>query len=104
MKQMISWRERPMGSPADYESAQSRILSVFKHWKQPESFKVLQWVIRVGDWGGYLLVETTDVAAIHQLSTMLPSFEFRVEQCMDLQDAIKAELDTMAWRSALPAN
>ena len=101
MKQMITWRERSMGSAADYEGAQRRILSVFKHWKFPESIKPIQFVVRVGDWGGYLLVETTDPAAIHKLTTLLPAFEFRVDQVIDVQDAVAAELETMAWREEL---
>ena len=101
MKVMLSWRERPMGSPADYENAQHRILSVFKHYKFPESIKVLHFVIRVGDWGGYMLLETTDMPSIHKLSTMLPSFEFRLEHVIDIDEAISAELEMMAWRKNL---
>jgi hypothetical protein len=35
MKYMISWFERPQGSPAEYENAQKRILDVFTQWKAP---------------------------------------------------------------------
>ena len=35
MKYMISWFERPQGSPAEYENAQKRILDVFGQWKAP---------------------------------------------------------------------
>jgi hypothetical protein len=103
MKVMLSWRERPMGSSAAYENAQKRILSVFKHYKFPESIKVLHFVIRVGDWGGYMLLETTDMVSVHKLSTLLPSFEFRLEQVIDIDQAISAELETMAWRDGLQA-
>ena len=33
MKYMISWFERPQGSPTEYENAQKRILEVFTHSK-----------------------------------------------------------------------
>lgn len=52
MKYMISWNERPQGSPAEYEKAQTRILEVFRQWKAPANFKIEFFVIRVGDWGG----------------------------------------------------
>ncbi len=39
MKYMISWFERPQGSPADYENAQKRILEVFGQWKAPAEFQ-----------------------------------------------------------------
>ena len=57
MKYVISWNERPQGSPAEYETAQKRILEVFGQWKAPENFKIEFFVARVGDWGGHLLVD-----------------------------------------------
>ena len=35
MKYVISWFERPQGSPAEYENAQKRILEVFGQWTAP---------------------------------------------------------------------
>jgi len=51
MKYMISWFERPQGSPAEYEKAQKRILEVFTKWKAPANFKIESFVVRVGEWG-----------------------------------------------------
>jgi hypothetical protein len=48
MKYMISWFERPQGSPMEYENAQKRILEVFTQWKAPDNFKVELFVVRVG--------------------------------------------------------
>jgi hypothetical protein len=33
MKYMLTWTERPQGSPMEYENAQKRILEVFTQWK-----------------------------------------------------------------------
>src|SRR2546430_1473354 len=60
MKYMITWNERPQGSPIEYENAQKRILEVFSPWKVPHNFKIESFVIRVGDWGGYMLMECDD--------------------------------------------
>jgi hypothetical protein len=51
MKYMLTWNERPQGSPIEYENAQKRILEVFTHWKAPSNFKIELFFIRVGDWG-----------------------------------------------------
>jgi hypothetical protein len=51
MQYVISWNERPQGSPAEYENAQRRILEVFGQWKAPANFKISFFVVRVGDWG-----------------------------------------------------
>jgi muconolactone delta-isomerase len=102
MKHMITWRERSMGSAADYEDAQKRIMAIFKHWKIPESVKVLQFLVRVGDWGGFMLVETDDHAALHGMTTTYPQFEFHCDAVLDIEHAVAAQLEVMAWRDALP--
>src|ERR1700738_3485612 len=58
MKYMLTWTERPQGSPIEYENAQKRILEVFTQWKAPDNFKIEMFVIRVGDWGGYTFSTT----------------------------------------------
>jgi hypothetical protein len=90
MKCMISWFERPQGSALEYENAQKRILQLF--------------VVRVGEWGGHMLVETSDTAAIHRLCSTFPAFEFRVHPVLDIQDAVNVELEAIAWRDALKAS
>ena len=60
MKYMISWFERPQGSPVEYENAQKRILEVFGQWKAPANFKIELFVVRVGEWGGHMLVDCDD--------------------------------------------
>ncbi len=50
LKYMITWNERPQGSPAEYENAQKRILEVFTRWQAPPNFHNELFVIRVGDW------------------------------------------------------
>ncbi len=35
MKYMITWNERPHGTPIEYENAQKRILEVFSPGKRP---------------------------------------------------------------------
>ena len=40
MKYMITWNERPQGTPFEYENAQKRILEVFSPWKSPANFKI----------------------------------------------------------------
>lgn len=103
MKYMISWQERPQGSPIEYENAQKRILGVFRHWKMPESLKVEQFLVRVGDYGGYMVAETADPAAIHRLTSTFPAFQFRVETVLDITAAVAVELEAIAWRDSVKA-
>jgi len=51
MKYMLSWDERPQGSPMEYENAQKRILEIFTQRKAPDNFKIELFVIRGGRLG-----------------------------------------------------
>jgi len=101
MKYMITWNERPQGSPIEYENAQKRILEVFSPWKAPANFKIEAFVIRVGDWGGYMLMECDDPLEVHKFCSMLPAFTFEARPVRPVADAIRVELEAMAYRDGL---
>jgi muconolactone delta-isomerase len=101
MKYMITWNERPQGTPIEYENAQKRILEVFGPWKAPANFKIESFVIRVGDWGGYMLMECDDPLEVHKFCSMLPAFVFEVHPVVPVADAIRVELEAMAYRNGL---
>ena len=76
MKYMLSWSERPQGSPTEYENIQTPILEVFTQWKAPDNFKIELFVIPVGDWVGYIPLDCDDPLAVHKFCSMLPAFVF----------------------------
>jgi hypothetical protein len=98
MKYVLTWWERPGGSYADYEAAQKRVLSVFQNWEMPESLDIHQFVVRVGEFGGYAVLETDNVADVQKLTTTFAVFQFRLEPVMDVMDAVAAEDEGIAWR------
>jgi len=99
MKYVISWRERPAASSRDYEAAHERILEIFSEkWKMPESFKILEFVVRVGDYGGYMIVETDKPTDIHYVTSVFAAFEFKVEPVVDVMEAVAVELKAIEYR------
>jgi Protein of unknown function (DUF3303) len=100
MKYVLTWWERPGGSYADYEAAQKRVLNVFEPWEMPESLDIYQFVVRVGEFGGYMVLETDNVADVQKLTTTFAVFQFRLEPVMDVMDAVAAEEEGIAWREA----
>jgi hypothetical protein len=100
MKYVLTWWERPGGSYADYEAAQKRVLNVFQDWEMPESLDIHQFVVRVGEFGGYMVLETDNVADVQKLTTTFAVFQFRLEPVMDVMDAVAAEDEGIAWREA----
>lgn len=101
MRYMITWNERAQGSAIEYERAQQRILDVFRRWERPENFKIELFVIRVGDWGGYMLVECDDPVTVHKFCSMLPAFMFEARPVISIEDAVRGELEVMTWRDGL---
>ena len=101
MKYMITWSERPQGSPTEYENAQKRILEVFTQWKAPANFKIELFVVRVGDWGGYMLLDCDDPLAVHKFCSMLPAFVFEARPVVPVMDAVRVELEAIAFRDGL---
>jgi hypothetical protein len=101
MKYVLTWWERPSGSHADYEAAQKRVLSVFQKWQMPESLKFHQFLVRIGEFGGYAVVETDNAADVHKLTTTFAVFQFRLEPVLDVVDAVAVEAEAIAWRDSV---
>src|ERR1041384_1427615 len=101
MKYMLCWNERPQGSPMEYENAQKRILEVFTQWKAPKNFKIELFVIRVGDWGGYMMLDCDDPLEVHKFCSMLPAFVFEARPVVPVMDAVRVEQEAMAFRDGL---
>ena len=101
---MLTWTERSQGSAHEYESAQKRILEVFTQWKAPANFKIELFVIRVGDWGGYMMLDCDDPAAIHKFCSMLPAFVFEARPVIPIKEAVRVELEAIAFRDGLQAS
>jgi Protein of unknown function (DUF3303) len=70
-------------------------------WKAPANFKIHSFVIRVGDWGGYMLMECDDPLEVHKFCSMLPAFTFEARPVVPVADAIRVELEAMAYRDGL---
>ena len=100
MKYVMTWRERPGGSAADHEAAQKRILDILQKWEIPETITFHQFLVRVGEFGGYAVLETDDLAAVEKATTIYAGFQFRVEPVLDVEEAAAAEAEGIAWRES----
>lgn len=50
-------------------------------------------MIRVGEWGGHMLVDCDDPLTIH----------FQASPVVAVEDAVRVELEVIAWRDGLKA-
>jgi hypothetical protein len=98
MKYVVTWHERPAASSKDYEAAQERVLAIFKDWQMPASLTIQQFVVRVGEYGGYMIVETDQPTDIHYVTSVFAVFEFNVEPVVDVMDAVAVEVQAIEYR------
>ena len=79
----------------------SEFSTYFANGKKPANFQIEMFVIRVGDWGGYMLADCDDPVEMHKFASMLPAFEFQARPVIPIEDAVRGELEVMAWRDKL---
>ena len=101
MKYVLTWWERFGGSYAEAESAQERVIDVFAQYKIPASLNITEFVARVGEYGGYMVVETDSPSDIHKLTTIFAALQFKFEPVLDVMDAVAAEREAITWRNSL---
>ena len=51
---------------------------------------------------GYMLLDCDDPLAVHKFCSMLPAFEFQARPVVPVMDAVRVELEAMAFRDGLP--
>lgn len=57
-----------------------------------------QFVVRVGDYGGYMVFETDKPADIHYVTSAFAAFEFKVEPVIEVMDAVAVEVKAIEYR------
>ncbi|MGY1680667.1 DUF3303 domain-containing protein [Geodermatophilus sp. SYSU D01176] len=104
MKYVVTWRERPAGSVAEYEAAQDRILEIFSAMEMPASITFHQFLVRLGEFGGYAVIETDEPADLEYLTTVYAPFSFTVEPVMNVMDAVAAQTRGVEYRDSLQSD
>ena len=74
---------------------------MFGQWKAPDNFNIESFVVRVGEWGGHMLVDCDDPEAVHKVCSTFPAFEFQARPVIAVEDAVRVELEAIAWRDGL---
>ena len=57
--------------------------------------------MRVGEWDGQMLVDCDDPLAVHKVCSTFPAFEFQAWPVIAVEDAVRVELEAIAWRDGL---
>lgn len=75
----MTWHERPIGSAGDHEGARARILDLFRHWEAPAELRIESFLVRLGEAGSLMIVETEDLLAPHRMTATVSAFRFAVD-------------------------
>ncbi len=89
MRYVVTWRERPTRSDAEYETAQQRVREAFSALQMPRSLTIHRVVAQVG-LGGYAVVETDEPADLQYLATAYAPVHLTVEPVEHVPDAVLA--------------
>jgi muconolactone delta-isomerase len=57
----------------------------------------------LGEYGGFAVLETDDLEALHQLASTFAVFEFAMHPVIDVGLALAAEGAAVAWRRGMAA-
>ena len=53
------------------------------------------------EWGGHMLVDCDDPVVVHKVCSTFPAFEFQARPVVAVEDAVRVELEAIAWRDGL---
>src|SRR5665811_2025032 len=69
--------------------------------RAPANVKNEVFVVRVDEWGGHMLVDCDDPLTVHKVCSTFPAFEFQARPVVPVMDAVRVELEAIAWRDGL---
>jgi hypothetical protein len=100
MKYVMTWKRKRHGTTAAYEAAEARVLALMQDWRTPEDVVIHQLVVRSGDTGGYAVVETDDLALVHDAVEVFSGFNFHIDPVVDIDVVLAGKGVAMTWRDA----
>ena len=103
MKYVVSWRERPTGSAAEFEAARKRVVEAFSTLEKPKSLTIHHLVARIG-LDGYAVVETDEPADLQYLLRVYAPASFTVEPLIEALAAVTTEMRGLDRRYLLQNN
>jgi hypothetical protein len=101
MKYVLTWKKKRHGTTAEYEAGQKRVLELMRAWRRPETVVIREFLVKVGEPGGYVVFEAEDLAAVHRETAAFSSLNFQVDPVIDIEDALAAVGVAIEWRDSV---
>jgi hypothetical protein len=101
VKYVLTWKKKRHGTTADYELGQKRVLEMMRAWRHPEGVSIHQFLVKVGEPGGYVVFEADDLGVVHREIAAFSSLNFHVDPVIDIDDALAAVGMAIEWRDSV---
>lgn len=101
VKYVLTWKKKRHGTTAEYEAAQSRVLEMMRAWRRPEGVTIREFLVRVGEPGGFVVFEAEDLAEVHRETSAFSSLNFHIDPVIDIDDALAAVGLAIEWRDSV---
>lgn len=101
MKYVLTWKKKRHGTTAEYEAGQRRILELMRAWRRPEGVTIREFLVKVGEPGGYVIFEADDLAEVHRETAAFSLLNFHIDPVIDVEEALAAIGLAIEWRDSV---
>lgn len=101
MKYVITWKKRRHGTTAEYEAGQRRVLELMRAWRRPDAVVIHEFLVKVGEPGGFVVFEADDLAAVHRETAVFSTLNFQIDPVIDVDEALAAVGVAIEWRDSV---
>lgn len=101
MKYVMSWKKKRHGTTAEFEAGQRRVLEMMRAWRRPENVMIREFVVKVGEPGGFVVFEAEDLSAVHEETAAFSMLNFHIDPVIDIEDALAALGAAIEWRDSV---
>jgi len=101
VKYVLTWKKKRHGTTAEYEAGQRRILELMRAWRRPEGVTIREFLVKVGEPGGYVIFEADDLAEVHRETAAFSLLNFHIDPVIDVEEALAAIGLAIEWRDSV---
>jgi hypothetical protein len=101
MKYVLTWTKKRHGTTAEFEDGQRRVLELMRAWRRPDTVVIREFLVRVGEPGGYVVFEAEDLSAVHRETAVFSTLTFRIDPVIDIDEALAAVGMAIEWRDSV---
>jgi hypothetical protein len=101
VKYVLTWKKKRHGTTAEYESSQRRVLTMMRAWRRPEAVLIHEFLVKVGEPGGYVVFEAEDLSEVHRDTAAFSHLNFHIDPVIDVDDALQSVGMAIEWRDSV---